>query len=57
MAHHNKTGSLGEGLAAGYLTAKGFVPDIEVLPSSFAIKNGIDLKINIVKVLIEEKKH
>ncbi len=39
------------------VTAKGIVPDIEVLPSSFAIKNGIDLKIKKVKALIEEKKN
>lgn len=37
--------------------AKGIFPDIEVQPSSYAIKNGIDLKIKKVKALIEEKQN
>ncbi len=35
-------------------TAKGIVPDIEVQPSSRAIRDGIDLKIKKVKALIAE---
>ncbi|MFL9481860.1 S41 family peptidase [Chitinophagaceae bacterium LWZ2-11] len=35
---------------------RGVIPDIEVLPSSNAIKAGIDLKLTKVKELIEEKK-